>query len=131
MKANSAKPAKIDEYIATFPAEVQQILERVRATIRKAAPKAEEGISYQIPTFKLKGSAFIYFAAYKKHIALYPAPRGATEFKQELAAYAGGKGTVQFPLDKPIPYGLVSRIVKFRLKEAAVKAKPKARVDKR
>lgn len=106
----------IDEYIAGFPSDVQQILEKIRMTIRKAAPKAAEKISYQIPSFTLKGKYLIYFAAYKKHIALYPAPRGSEEFKKELSAYEGGKGTVRFPFDKPIPFGLIRRIVKFRVK---------------
>jgi len=106
----------IDEYIATFPDDVQKILQKMRSTIKKAAPKAEEGISYQIPTFKLNGY-LIYFAGYAKHVSVYPAPRGEQEFKKELAAYKGGKGTVQFPLDKPIPYELIGRIVKFRAKK--------------
>jgi uncharacterized protein YdhG (YjbR/CyaY superfamily) len=84
-------------------------------TIKKAAPGAEETISYQIPTFRLNGN-LVYFAAYKKHISLYPAPRGVEKFKEELSRYEGGKGTARFPLDKPIPFGLISRIVKFRLK---------------
>ncbi len=105
----------IDEYIDGFPAEVQLILEKIRRTIRKAAPAAEEAISYQIPVFKLNGKPLLYFAAYKKHVAVYPAPRSADEFKDELAAYAGGKGTVQFPLGAPIPYDLIRRIATFRL----------------
>jgi uncharacterized protein YdhG (YjbR/CyaY superfamily) len=86
---------------------------------------AEEKISYQIPTFTLQGKYFVYFAAYKKHIGLYPAPRGSEQFKKELAAYAGGKGTVQFPFDKPIPFELIRRIVKFRAKENLKRAKGK------
>jgi uncharacterized protein YdhG (YjbR/CyaY superfamily) len=113
----------IDEYISTFPKDVQGILEKIRKTIRKAAPDAEEKISYQIPAFTLKGSYLIYFAAYKKHVGLYPAPRGSEEFKEELSAYEGGKGTVKFPLDKPIPFDLISRIVKFRVKKNLEKAK--------
>ncbi len=115
----------IDDYIAAFPANVQKILQKIRRTIRKEAPKAAEAISYQIPTFKLDGKNFIHFAAFKNHVSVYPAPREALEFKNELAAYKGGKGTVQFPLDKPIPYDLISRIAKFNmernLKEAAAK----------
>ena len=110
-------PKNIDEYIAGFPTDLQKILEKVRTTIKKAAPDAEETISYQIPTFNLKGRYLIYFAAYKKHIGLYPAPRGVEKFKKELSRYEGGKGTVRFPLDKPIPFSLISRIVKFRIKE--------------
>jgi uncharacterized protein YdhG (YjbR/CyaY superfamily) len=107
-------PQNIDDYIGAFPADVQKILQKVRATIQKTAPDAEEAIKYQIPTFTLNGN-LIHFAAYKNHIGLYPAPRGAEQFKKELAAYEGGKGTVQFPLDKPIPYDLIARIVKYRV----------------
>ena len=116
MKKKRTPPKNIDEYIAGVPDDVQAILKKIRQTIRKAAPEAEEKISYQIPSFALHGR-LIYFAAFKKHIGLYPAPRGAEKFKKELAAYEGGKGTVRFPLDKPIPYGLITRIVKFRAKE--------------
>ena len=122
MKAKQAPPKDIAEYIASFPSDVQKILEKIRATIRKAAPDAEEAISYQIPTFRLNGN-LVHFAAYKNHIGLYPAPRGNEKFKEELAAYAGGKGTVQFPLDKPIPYDLISRIVRFRVEESLKRAK--------
>jgi uncharacterized protein YdhG (YjbR/CyaY superfamily) len=120
-----AKPKTVDEYIALFPLEVQERLQKIRATIKKAAPKAEETISYQLPTFTLGGKYLIYFAAFKKHVSVYPAPRGAEVFKEELAKYKGGKGTVQFPLDKPIPFSLISRIVKFRVKEHLEKAKGK------
>lgn len=106
----------IDEYIAAFPKDIQKILEGIRTTIRKAAPKAEEAIKYAIPAFTLNGN-LIFFAAYKNHIGLYPAPRGNDAFKKELSAYEGGKGTVQFPLDKPIPHDLIKRIVKFRVQE--------------
>ena len=115
----------IDEYIATFPAEIQKILEELRATIKSAAPDAEEKISYQMPTFALKGN-LVHFAAYKNHIGFYPAPRGIEEFKQELSIYEGAKGTVRFPIDKPLPLELISRIVKFRvaenLKNAVIKS---------
>lgn len=124
MRTNQA-PRNIDEYIAGFPNEVQQILEKIRLAIRKAAPDAEETISYRIPTFTLAGSYLIYFAAYKEHIGLYPAPRGHERFKQELSAYEGGKGTIRFPLDKPIPFGLIRRIVKFRAKANLERAKTK------
>lgn len=126
MRTIQTAPKNIDEYIAGFPDDVQKILEKIRITIRKAAPDAEEAISYQMPTFKLKGN-LIFFAAYKKHIGLYPAPRGSKEFKEELAGYEGGKGTVQFPLDKPIPYDLISRITKFRVRENLVKAEAKGK----
>jgi uncharacterized protein YdhG (YjbR/CyaY superfamily) len=112
----------VDEYIAARPRQVQPILRRVRRTIRKAA------ISYRIPAYMLNGR-LVYFAAFEKHISVYPAPRGAAEFKKELAAYKGGKGTVQFPLDKPIPFGLITRIVKYRMKmnqaNAAARGKKK------
>ncbi len=118
-------PKDIDEYIAGFPIDVQERLEKIRMTIRKAVPDAEETISYQIPTFTLKGKYLIYFAAFKKHIGLYPAPRGIEKFKKELSVYEGGKGTVRFPLDKPIPFGLIGRIVKFKVKENLERAKAK------
>ncbi len=106
----------IDEYIAGFPPDVQEILERIRRTIRAAAPDAEEAISYQMPTFRLKGN-LVHFAAFKHHIGFYPTPTGIARFKADLAAYAGGKGSVKFPLDQPIPYDLITRIVAFRVKE--------------
>jgi len=120
-------PKNIDDYIAGFPKDVQKLLTKVRATIRKAAPKAEEGISYQIPAFINQDGYLIYFAAFKNHISVYPAPRGVDNFKKELAAYGGGKGTVRFPLDKPIPFDLITRIVKFRLEQNAEKAKAKGK----
>ena len=128
MRSNPTAPKNIDEYIAGFPNNVREILEQIRMTIREAAPDAEETISYQIPTFTLKGKYLIYFAAYTKHIGLYPAPRGVEKFKKELSLYEGGKGTVRFPLDKAIPFRLINRIVKFRVKESLerAKAKPKA-----
>ena len=121
MKTGQKAPKNIDEYIAGFPPEIQEILEKIRLTIREAAPKAEEAISYMIPTFKLNGN-LVHFAAYKRHIGIYPAPRGNEAFKKELSAYGGGKGTVQFRLDKPIPYALIRKIVKFRVKENSVEA---------
>ena len=128
MRTKQKIPETIDEYIATFPDDVQKILKKIRITIRKAAPKAEEAISYQIPTFRLNGN-LIYFAAFKKHIGLYPAPRGNERFKEELASYEGGKGTVRFPLDKPIPFDLITRIVKFRVEDNLARAE--ARKKKR
>ncbi len=105
----------IDEYIKTFPKDVQAILEKMRHTIKRAAPDAEEAISYQIPTFKLEGASLVHFAAFRKHIGLYPpAPR---EFKKEVSSYLGPKGNLKFPTDKPIPYELVTRIVLSRRKE--------------
>lgn len=112
----------IDEYIAAFPADVQAILQKMRETIRKAAPGSTEAISYQMPTFKLHGN-LVHFAAFKSHIGFYPIPSGIAKFKKELAPYPHGKGSVQFPLDRPIPYELIARIVKFRVKESLEKAK--------
>jgi uncharacterized protein YdhG (YjbR/CyaY superfamily) len=122
MKTKPASPQNIDDYIADFPADVQEVLQKIRITIKKAAPKAEEAISYKIPTFNLKGQYLIYFAAYKKHIGLYPVPSGDEEFNQEISIYQAGKGTLRFPLDKPIPYKLISKIVKIRAKENSAKA---------
>lgn len=112
----AAQPRDIDEYIAGFPEDVQEILEKVRRTIREAAPDAEEAIKYQIPTFTLKGN-LVHFAAFKKHIGFYPAPSGIERFKDELSAYEGAKGSVRFPLDQPIPFDLIGRIVRFRVRE--------------
>lgn len=127
MKANQATPKTIDEYIARFPREVQTLLQKIRAAIHRAAPGAEEKISYQMPAFMLNGGDLLAFAAWKKHVALYPAPRGSEEFKAELSAYEGGKGTVQFPFDQPIPLGLIKRIVKFRIKKTKERAEARAK----
>jgi uncharacterized protein YdhG (YjbR/CyaY superfamily) len=117
-----SKPARdVDEYIAGFPPEVRVRLEKVRAAIRKAAPQATESISYRIAAYQLDG-VLIYFAGFERHIGVYPAPRSSIEFHDELAAYEGGKGTVQFPHDKPLPLGLIARIVKFRAAENLAKA---------
>lgn len=124
MKKDQATPQNIDEYIAGFPRDIQEILEKMRKTIRDAAPDAEEAIKYQIPTFTLKGN-LVHFAAFKHHIGFYPAPRGIEEFKEELSAYEGAKGTVRFPLDKPVPFDLISKIVKFRVKDNLEKAEAK------
>ena len=124
MGANQTAPNTIDEYIAGFPREVQEILEKIRKTIRAAAPDAEETISYQMPTFTLKGN-LVHFAAFKKHIGFYPTPTGIAKFKKELSVYEGAKGSVRFPLDKPIPFALISRIVKFRVKENLARAEAK------
>ena len=107
----------IDEYIEAFSEDVQAILRRIRQTRRDAAPCAVEAISYQRPTFKLNGRNLVHFAAFKSHIGFYPIPSGIEAFKEELSPYKQGKGSVQFPLDKPVPYGLVERIVKYRVKE--------------
>jgi uncharacterized protein YdhG (YjbR/CyaY superfamily) len=117
-------PKTIDEYIAGFPPDVQEILEKVRMTIRKAAPEAEETINYQMPTFTFYGN-LVHFAAYQHHIGFYPTPTGIEEFKNELSSYKGAKGSVQFPFDRPIPYDLIGRIVEFRVKENLQKAEAK------
>ncbi len=118
-------PAKdFDEYIAGFPADVQKVLRKVRATIRKAAPEAEETINYGIPTFTLNGN-LVHFAGFKSHIGFYPTPSGIEKFKKELSAYEWAKGSVKFPLDQPIPYALITKIVKFRVKENLEKANKK------
>jgi uncharacterized protein YdhG (YjbR/CyaY superfamily) len=127
MKTARRAPKDIDEYIDQFPEDVQKVLQKIRALINEVVPNAEEKISYQIPTFTLNGSYLIYFAGFKNHVSVYPAPRGTEQFKKELAAYEGGKGTVRFPLDQPIPYGLIKRIVKFKVKENKEKAKEKPR----
>lgn len=115
-------PSKdIDEYIARFPADVRAILEKVRTTIRKAAPEAKEVISYQMPAFKQHG-ILVYFAAWKEHIGLYPPISGDKALEKAVARYAGPKGNLQFPLDRPIPYDLIERIVKLRVKQDSEKA---------
>ena len=115
----------IDEYIATFPQDIQKILKELRATIKAAAPDAEEKISYQMPTFFLNGN-LVHFAAFKKHIGFYPTPSGIEAFQKELSVYDGAKGSVQFPIDEPMPLKLISRIVKFRAAENKKKAKIKS-----
>jgi len=129
MQNDNKFPKDIDEYIADFPEDVQAILKKLRSTIRAAAPQAEETISYQMPTFTLEGN-LVHFAAYKKHIGFYPAPSGIEKFRNELSAYKGAKGSVQFPLDQPIPYELVSEIVKYRVKENLEKAAAKTKKKK-
>jgi uncharacterized protein YdhG (YjbR/CyaY superfamily) len=116
MRTDQTAPKTIDEYIAGFPQDVQEILQKIRMTIRNAAPDAQEAISYQMPTFKLKGN-LVHFAAFRNHIGFYPTPTGIEAFKDELSVYEGGKGSVQFPLDKPIPYDLIGRIVQFRVQK--------------
>ena len=113
-KATTAK--NVDEYIKRYPANIQPVLQKIRQTIRNTAPAAEEVISYQIPGYKQNGM-LIFFAAFKDHISVYPAPRQNKAFKKELSVYKGGKGTVQFPIDQPIPYDLITRMTQFRLRE--------------
>ena len=112
------KPATIDDYIAGFPADVRRLLERLRRTIREAAPEAVEAISYQMPTFKLDGRNLVHFAAFRNHIGFYPIPSGIEAFHKELAPYKQGKGSVQFPLGQPLPLELVGRIVRYRVRES-------------
>jgi uncharacterized protein YdhG (YjbR/CyaY superfamily) len=123
MNANQAKPDSIDAYIAAFPQDVQVILNQSWMTIRAMVPDAQETISYGMPTFTLHGRYLIYVGAYKKHIGLYPAPTGVEEFDEAVALYGGGKGTLKFPLDKPMPFDLIRRVVRFREKEQAEKTK--------
>jgi uncharacterized protein YdhG (YjbR/CyaY superfamily) len=118
------KPSNIDEYIGAFPNDVQEILEKVRATIQKSAPDATEKISYSMPAFEQNGIV-VYFAAFKNHIGLYALPSGHEAFATELSKYKSGKGSVQFPLDKPMPFDLITQIVQFRVKENMDKAKKK------
>ena len=119
----------IDEYIAGFPKDIRKLLEEIRVTVKKAAPEATETINYAIPTFTLKGN-LVHFAAYKNHIGFYPAPSGIAAFKKELSVYEGAKGSVQFPIDKPLPLALVTKIVKFRVKENLERAETKAKKKK-
>ena len=118
-------PATIDEYIATFPPDVQAILQKIRATVAKAVPKATERISYRIPAFALDGDV-VYFAAFKKHIGVYPPVRDP-KLKREIARYAGPKGNLRFPLTERIPYALIGRVAKARAKENAARAAAKKR----
>lgn len=116
MKKTKTRPTTVDEYIDNFPEKIQASLHKLRATIKKAAPGAEELISYQMPAYKLNGP-LVYFAAYENHVGFYATPTGHAEFEKELSVYKQGKGSVQFPLDKPLPFTLVSKIVKFRANE--------------
>ena len=117
MRGPKKEYTTIDEYIATFPKNIQAILEAIRNAIRISAPKSEEKISYGIPTFDLNGKHLVHFAAYKNHIGFYPTSSGIRAFKTELSPFKTSKGTVQFPLDKPIPFDLIKKIVKYRVKE--------------
>lgn len=117
-------PSTIDEYIARFPAPIQAILEEIRVTIRTAAPDAKEVISYQMPAFQQEG-VLVYFAAWKEHIGLYPPLSAKAEFKSEVAIYEGPKGNLQFPLEQPIPYDLITKIVQFRVQENLARAAAK------
>lgn len=121
----TSKPATIDRYIAAFPKDVQKMMQQIRETIKKTAPEAEEKISYAMPAFTLKGQDLVYFAGYENHIGFYPAPAGVEAFKKDLSGYKTGKASIQFPLDKPMPMGLITKIVKYRIKQNLEKAKAK------
>ncbi|HMI67833.1 MAG TPA: DUF1801 domain-containing protein [Cyclobacteriaceae bacterium] len=121
MKSDKAHPESMDDYVALHPKAVQEMLQKLRATIRKAAPGAEEVIKYGMPTFVLKGN-LVFFSAYKNHIGFYPRVQA---FKKELSAYEGGKGTIQFPLGKPLPLALIGKMVKFRVQQNLERAKVK------
>ena len=124
MKSQKSNFKTINEYIKIFPKDIQKILEMVRQTIKKAAPEAEEAISYQMPTFKLNVN-LVHFAAFKNHIGFYPTPSGTKEFKKEISVFRSGKGSIQFPIDKPMPLSLIKKIVKYRVKESVTAAKKK------
>lgn len=122
MPPSRKTPKSFDDYLDRFPKDVQQLLQKMRLTVKKAAPQAKEKISYGIPSFTLNGM-LVWFAAFKNHIGFYPRISAIAAFKKELSAYKGAKGSVQFPFDRPLPLALISRIVKFRVKENLSKAK--------
>lgn len=124
MATSRKTPKNFDDYLKRFPKDVQQRLQKLRQTVKKAAPQAKEMISYGIPSFTLKGM-LVWFAAFKNHIGFYPRTSAITAFKKELSAYKGAKGSVQFPFDKPLPLALISHMVKFRVRENLSKAKKK------
>lgn len=117
MKSKNTPPHNIDEYIACFPEDIQAVLQQIRNTVKKVAPYAEETISYAMPAFKLSGKPLVYFAAFKNHIGFYPLPQGIKTFGKELAGFKTSKGAIQFPLNKPIPLNLITKITKFRMKQ--------------
>jgi len=117
------KIESVDEYISTFPKNVREILEKIRSLIKKKAPDVVEGMSYGLPDYKTHGKPLVYFAGYDKHIGFYATPTGHREFSEELSKFKQGKGSVQFPLGKPIPYDLITRIVEFRVEENSIKRK--------
>ena len=126
MEDNKVRFNSIDEYVATFPEEIQAVLQTIRETVRAAAPDAQEKISYQMPTFFLKGN-LVHFAAFKHHIGFYPTPSGVDAFKEEIARYQSAKGSIRFPLDEPMPLDLITRIVKMRMADNLKKAASKSR----
>ena len=123
---NNTVPRNIDDYIAGFPPDVQEKLQRIRTTIREAAPDAKEAIAYRMPTFRLEGN-LVHFAAYKNHIGVYPTPSGIEAFRNELSGFKTSKGAIQFPLNRPVPYDLIREIVKFRANENRTQAEAKRR----
>jgi uncharacterized protein YdhG (YjbR/CyaY superfamily) len=129
MEISRPQPKDIDEYIAAFPPDIQAILQKIRLTIHDAAPDANEAISYAMPTFKLHGN-LVHFAAFKKHIGFYPTPSGTEHFQQQISGYKAAKGSIQFPLDKPIPYDLITEIVRFRVQENLAAGEAKAKKKK-
>jgi uncharacterized protein YdhG (YjbR/CyaY superfamily) len=129
MATGRTAPKSVDDYIAAFPPEVRTMLERIRLTIGNAAPDAQETLSYQIPTFNLNG-ALVHFAAFKNHIGFYPPVKGDARLEKAISRYAGEKGNLRFPLDQPIPYRLIERIVKLRVKQNLVKAAAKQKKRK-
>lgn len=125
MKSSKVNFSSIDDYIASFPHDVQEGMKELRGTIKAAAPEAEEKISYQMPTFTLNGKYLVYFAGWKTHVAFYGAPKGNPEFNEDLSAYESGQGTLKFPPDKPMPLDLITKIVKFRVAENLKKSDQK------
>jgi uncharacterized protein YdhG (YjbR/CyaY superfamily) len=129
MASSGATPKTIDEYIASYPADIGAILEQIRRTIRAAAPEAQETISYRMAAFRQRG-ILVYFAAFKNHIGLYPPVTGDASLAKAIAPYAGEKGNLRFPLDRPIPFDLIERIVKLRVKQDLAKAAEKGKTRK-
>ena len=119
----------MDEYIAGFPTDVQRILQEIRSVIRELAPNAEEALKYGIPTFVLHGN-LVHFAAFKQHVGFYPTPSGVEKFKDELSSYRHAKGSIQFPLDEPVPFASIRKIVKYRVKEAGAKSMARPKMTK-
>lgn len=130
METKPLQYTNTDEYIALFPPEIQNLLNQMRQTIKQAAPDAFEKISYQMPTFDLQGN-LVHFAAFKNHIGFFPTPSGTEEFQAEITPYKRSKGTIQFPLDKPLPLELITKITKFRVAENLKRAEEKANKKKK
>jgi uncharacterized protein YdhG (YjbR/CyaY superfamily) len=130
VQTDQAAPQTIDDYIAGFPGDVQAILQQIRAIVREEAPGAAETINYGIPTFTLQGN-LVHFAAFKRHIGFYPTPTGIEKFKDELSIYTMAKGSVQFPLDQPMPFDLMRRMVAFRVVENLEKAEARKKKKKK